>query len=90
MPTSRGGVASAVLDGRLYVFGGEGAPDVASGVFDAVEVYDVAGDRWSVLEPMPSPRHGMGAAAVDGRIIIPGGADEQAFGAVETVSSYQP
>ena len=90
MPTPRGGVASAVADGQLYVFGGEGTADVASGVFDDAEAYDPVADAWRVLDPMPNPRHGMGAATVDGSIIVPGGADEQAFAAVDTSSTYEP
>jgi hypothetical protein len=53
-------------------------------VFDQVEAYDLAADRWRVLDPMVTPRHGMWAAAVDGRIYVPGGATRQAFGAVDT------
>jgi hypothetical protein len=33
---------------------------------------------------MPTPRHGMGAAATGGRLYVPGGATVQAFGAVAT------
>jgi N-acetylneuraminic acid mutarotase len=87
MPTSRGGVASAVADGKLYVIGGEGNPEADSRVFDQVEAYDLAADAWETLEPMPNPRHGMGAAAVDGRVYVPGGAAVQAFGAVDTHSA---
>ena len=90
MPTSRGGVAAAALDGVFYVFGGEGNGDDPTGVFAAAEAYDVAADRWTVLEPMPVPRHGNGAAAVDGVIYIPGGADVQAFGAIDTHERYAP
>jgi N-acetylneuraminic acid mutarotase len=90
MPTARGGVAGAVLDGELYVIGGEGNSEVATGVFDDVEAYDPATDTWTILETMPNPRHGMGAAAVDGRVIVPGGADEEAFAAVATSTSLSP
>lgn len=91
MPTPRGGTAGVGLDGRFYVFGGEGnpAPDT-DGVFAEVEAYDLASDTWHPLEPMPTPRHGTGAAAVDGVIYVPGGASEQAFGAVDTHERYVP
>jgi N-acetylneuraminic acid mutarotase len=46
IPTPRGGVASAVHGGKLYVFGGEGHPVNASGVFAEVEAYDLATDSW--------------------------------------------
>ncbi|MFN3197057.1 MAG: Kelch repeat-containing protein [Bradymonadia bacterium] len=87
---SRGGMMGAAIDNRVYVFGGEGNEGDATGVFAATEVYDVEADSWETLAPMPAPRHGTGAAAIDGRIIIPGGADVQAFGAVDTVEIYTP
>lgn len=90
MPTPRGGAAAAVLDGRLYLFGGEGDRSVASGVFDQTEAYDPLTDRWESLPPMPTPRHGTGAAALDGRIYVPGGADVQGFAAVDTSEAFVP
>jgi heat shock protein HslJ/N-acetylneuraminic acid mutarotase len=90
MPTPRGGTAGAVIDGTLYVFGGEGNTADAFGVFPQAEAYDVANDRWEQLPPMPTPRHGTGAAALGGVIYIPGGADIQAYGAVDTVESFTP
>ncbi|MCC7383105.1 MAG: kelch repeat-containing protein [Deltaproteobacteria bacterium] len=91
MPTSRGGAAAAVHQDQIYVFGGEGNPAPgSSGVFAAVEVYDPTQDRWRSLTPMRTPRHGTGAAAIAGRIIVPGGADRQAFAAVDTCEAYLP
>jgi N-acetylneuraminic acid mutarotase len=91
LPTSRGGAAAAVLEGRLFVFGGEGNPTPGSrGVFPNTEGYDPRMDRWSVLEPMPTPRHGTGAASVRDRVVIPGGATQQAFGAVDTCEVFFP
>lgn len=84
MPTSRGGVAAAGVDGRLVVLGGEGDVSRASGVFPQVEVYDVACDRWVSLPDMPEPRHGTGAAVIEGWLYMPGGAAVQAFGANAT------
>ena len=84
MPTARGGIASGVVNGLIVVVGGEGNGDAASGVFPQTEVYDPAADRWSSLEDMPTPRHGMAAAAIGGDLYVPGGADRQAFGAVAT------
>jgi N-acetylneuraminic acid mutarotase len=82
IPTPRGGIAGAVLDGRFLIFGGEGNGGDASGVFDDVEAYDAASDTWQALPPMLEPRHGFGAAALDGSIYLPGGASTQGFGAV--------
>ena len=90
MPTSRGGIAAAGLNGRLYAFGGEGNADEESGVFAQAEVYDPATDQWTSLEDMPTPRHGLGAGVVDGRIYLPGGGDTQSLGVVDTHEVYVP
>ncbi|HLL24542.1 MAG TPA: kelch repeat-containing protein [Kofleriaceae bacterium] len=84
MPTGRGGTACGVVASRLVVVGGEGNLAAPSGVFSEVEAYDAATNTWASLAPMPNPRHGMGAAVIEGRLYVPGGADRQAFGAVTT------
>jgi N-acetylneuraminic acid mutarotase len=84
MPTARGGIASGVVGGRIVVVGGEGNPDADSGVFPQTEVYDPDADAWDSLADMPTPRHGMAAAGIDGNLYVPGGADHQSFGAVAT------
>jgi N-acetylneuraminic acid mutarotase len=88
MPTSRGGMAAAVVSHWIFVAGGEGNVDDPDGVFSQFEVLDTVRGVWSTLTPMPMPRHGMGAAAVDGVVYVPGGADEQAFGAVATHEAW--
>jgi N-acetylneuraminic acid mutarotase len=90
VPTPRGGVAAAALDGALHVFGGEGNAAEPTGVFATHDSYDPITDSWTSRDPMPSPRHGTGAAALDGMIWIPGGADVQAFGAVDTNEGWAP
>ncbi|HYS56191.1 MAG TPA: kelch repeat-containing protein [Thermoanaerobaculia bacterium] len=82
LPTARSGIAAAVIDNRIYVFGGEGNPSSSTGVFEQSELYDIATDTWRTDTPMTIPRHGIGAAVVEGRIYIPGGAIVQGFGAV--------
>ncbi len=90
MPTARGGTACGVIDDRIVVVGGEGNPDLPSRVFPQVEAYAPATDTWSTLAPMPTPRHGMGAAAVGGRLYVPGGAIRDSFGAVATHEILTP
>ncbi len=90
MPTARAGSGAVSLNGRIYVFGGEGSRADPLGVFPQTEVYDPEADHWRELEPMPTPRHGIGAAAVLGRIYLPGGATRQGLGAVGTLESYVP
>lgn len=90
MRTPRAGAAGTVVGDRLYVAGGEGDPGAPRGVFDELEVYDPAADGWAALDPMPTPRHGLGAAVVDGLIVFPGGADAEGFAAVDVVEAYRP
>jgi len=88
MPTSRGGIATAVMAGELFVFGGEGNDDLPSAVFEQTESYDPLTDAWTTRQAMLTPRHGTGAATVGDRIWVPGGADEDAFAAVDTNESF--
>lgn len=84
MPTPRGGTACGVVGDRIVVVGGEGNGAIASGVFPDVESYSPDANAWTVHDPMVTPRHGMGAAAIGNSLYVPGGATVQAFGAVDT------
>jgi N-acetylneuraminic acid mutarotase len=70
MPTARSGSAVAVLDGKIFVFGGERL----GGTFNQAEVYDPSTDVWAELAPMPMSVHGTGAVTFGETIYIPGGA----------------
>ncbi len=84
MPTARAGVASAVVGDVVVVAGGEGSNSDPGGVFPQVEAYRPSDDTWTTLDPMMTPRHGMGAAAIGNVFYTPGGATSQAFAAVDT------
>jgi N-acetylneuraminic acid mutarotase len=88
LPTARGGIMGAAIDGRIHIVGGEGNRAAANGIFDQHEAYDVAADTWTTLEPMRTPRHGTGAAAIDGVLYVPGGATREGFGAVATNEAF--
>jgi N-acetylneuraminic acid mutarotase len=90
LPTPRSGLAAAVAGGRIYVFGGEGNPAAATGVFPENESYDFASRTWRSELPMPLPRHGIGAAFVAGRIVIPAGAPVQGFGRSAMTDAFEP
>jgi N-acetylneuraminic acid mutarotase len=94
MPTSRAGAAAAILGegdaAALYVVGGEGNVDDASGVYADAERYIFADDRWEPVVDLRTPRHGMGAAAIHGALYVPGGAPVQGFGAVDVVERFVP
>jgi N-acetylneuraminic acid mutarotase len=90
MPTGRGGTACGVIDDRIFVVGGEGNPDTASHVFDNVEAYTPSANTWEELAPMVTPRHGVAAAVWEGGLYVPGGATQDAFGAVDTTEVLRP
>jgi N-acetylneuraminic acid mutarotase len=79
MPSARSAMASGVLGGRIYVTGGEGQTGQYMTTFRALEAYDPAANRWSVLPPMPVSRHGLAGAAIGNRIHMVSG-DVQSAG----------
>jgi hypothetical protein len=58
-----------LLAGRIFVVGGE----TTGKVFPENEAYNPATDRWTVMTPMRTPRHGAGAAVLGDSIYIAGG-----------------
>lgn len=90
MLTARGGTAAGVIGTSVVVVGGEGNNNDPDGVFAEVEIYRTDIDSWRSVGPMLSPRHGMSAASWDGKLYVPGGADQQGFGAVDTNEVYTP
>jgi len=70
MPTARSGITAEVIDGRIYVLGGESA----DGTFHENERYVPGFDRWEPMTPMPTARHGLGSAVIEGRLhVLSGG-----------------
>jgi non-specific serine/threonine protein kinase len=70
LPTARGGLAAAVVAGRLVAIGGESP----TGVFDTVELFDLSANSWSAGPAMGSPRHGLAVAAMGSSLYAFGGA----------------
>jgi N-acetylneuraminic acid mutarotase len=76
MPTRRGALAVAELDGKLVAIGGyDGTGNSAS-----VEVYDPAGDRWSKRAPLPTPRDHLAAVSLGGKLYTFGGRLQRDYG----------
>lgn len=73
MPTARAGGMAAIAQGVVVVAGGEGNPATPTGMFDETEAYDPVGNTWYLLPPMRTPRHGGGAATIDGVFYVPAG-----------------
>jgi hypothetical protein len=80
MPTPRSGLAAAVVNKELWVFGGE----EQEGVFDNIEVYNPVSNSWRQEPGMPSPRHGIWASVIGNNVYIPGGGYRAGFAATNT------
>jgi N-acetylneuraminic acid mutarotase len=74
LPTGRSGIAVVAHRGLVYVFGGETVRTLRSRTFEEAERYDPASGRWERLPPMPTARHGLGAASLGEAIhVLSGG-----------------
>lgn len=84
LPTARGALAVAALNGRLHAVGGsDGAPTGAH------EVYDPVTDRWAAARPLSTPRDHLAAVAFQDRVWAISG--RHAFGAERpAVEIYDP
>lgn len=79
MPTARSAVAWGVHGGKVYVAGGEFQDDRLMAAFRALEAYDPATNRWTMLPRMPVPRHGLAGAVIGNRLHLVSG-DVQSAG----------
>lgn len=92
-PTLREYAASAVLNGKVYVMGGQRTDSgVTPGpATNLVEVYDPASNTWAAATPMPTARMGLVAAVFNGKIYAMGGrTDGYSISAVGTVEEFDP
>jgi N-acetylneuraminic acid mutarotase len=67
MPTARSAMATAVVDGKIYVAGGRPPRG------NDFAVYDPAADAWTPLPDLPTARNHLAAAAIDGKVYVAGG-----------------
>lgn len=79
VPTGRSGVAVLAHEGAVYTFGGEAFAEGNSRTFDDAERFDPRTNRWEQLPPMPTSRHGLGAAAIDDAIYVVAGGPDAGF-----------
>ncbi len=87
MPTGRSAVAWGVYGGRIYVAGGEFQDDRLLAAFRALEVFDPAANRWSILPRMPVPRHGLAGGVIGNRLHLVSG-DVQSAGSIPNVQVH--
>ncbi len=76
-PTPRRGVVSAVIDGKMYVAGGETGGQTT--FYSTLEVYDPATDSWSTKASMPKALAYAAGDVLWGKFVIAGGFDGTNF-----------
>jgi len=82
MSTTRFAHCSAVVNGIIYVFGGDNNV--------TVEAYDPATDIWTTKSNMSSDRGAHRAVSVNGKIYVIGGAMPPNYLALKIVEEYDP
>lgn len=78
LPTQRAGTASAVIDGKLAVMGGESM--MHEHAHREVEAWDPKSARWQTLPALPVGRHGTQAATLDGKVYLAAGSGNRGGG----------
>jgi N-acetylneuraminic acid mutarotase len=73
MRLARYAAGGAVIGDRLYVVGG--SAEEASNAYGSMEIYDFETGEWVEGPEMPTPRHHVGVAALDGKLYAAGGRD---------------
>lgn len=74
MPTARAGAGITVLNNLIYVIGGRnGTAPFSGSPLSANEVYDPVANTWASLAPLPTPRSGAAAVAINEKIYVIGG-----------------
>jgi N-acetylneuraminic acid mutarotase len=95
MLTARNHHGAALIDGKIYVVGGRIGSTFIIGLSNNVstnEAYDVAKNTWSSVLGMPTPRSGLGVAALNGRMHVVGGEAylNDLVGTYRTHEAYDP
>src|SRR5262249_54432888 len=74
LPTARGGLAATLLGGVCHVVGGEDLGKPPPNTFPQNEGFSLQAGAWSTFAPLPTPRHGLAAAALGSSMyVIAGG-----------------
>ncbi len=91
MPTPRDHFTSAVVNGKIYVMGGEVGHDLLHQQQVETDAYDPATDTWTRLADMPIPKSHdeSGTFVVDGKIVVAGGQVDD-YLSTSNVSEYDP
>jgi len=88
MPTVRSGLASAVVNDKIFVFGGFNETGGVKVYLSTLEVFDPIANTWQTKTSMPTARGALSAVAVSNLIYVVGGYNSN--GMLSTVEMYDP
>jgi len=81
-------MAVGVIDGMIHTAGGENLQAVST--YPEHEVFDDATGAWATAPDLPTKRHGLAAAVVDGRWYVIGGGRAAGLSVSDVVEVYTP
>ena len=89
MPTPRGGLTVAVVDGILYALGGHSSQTKPT--LDTMDAYDPVRNAWTPKASIPTARDGLAVGVTKGTLYAVGGwAYEGPWGPTGLVEAYDP
>jgi N-acetylneuraminic acid mutarotase len=90
MPSFTTDQATCVLNGKIYVIGGENGPSPEYPGKKTVNVYDPDTDSWTTVHEMPTRRFGPRASATGKKFYVIGGMDHWGSTTLRTVEEFDP
>jgi len=96
IPTTRSNLSTSAVDGKIYAIGGCVLIDDNNVIkaLSTVEEYDPATDTWTQKADMPTARHSLSTAVVNGKIYaiggMSGGPRLEILNSLSTVEEYDP
>lgn len=90
LPTARGGLAGATLGDFCHIVGGESLTSPPPNTFAHNEGFDALTGRWKSFAPLPTARHGLGVAALDGALYVMAGGETAGFSYSARVEIFTP
>ncbi|MBI4569401.1 MAG: hypothetical protein HY719_13480 [Planctomycetes bacterium] len=90
LSTARNYAAAAIVDGKIYVFGGASSKTSSPGtILASAEKYDPATNKWTAIKALPSARWAAMATSTGGKVYLFGGKDS-AGKALKETQVYDP